>query len=245
MTGYTYSSYVTALASTMVEDEDSTDFQAILPTIITYAEGRIYRDTNLLATLVRDTTANLTANSLQFTLPIPTQGLFRVIKAINVVTPVGSSVSNGTRNPLQPVSLDFLYWTNQTNTATSSTAIPLYYAMAGGTNALDIQVGPAPGAAFSVEVVGEVQPESLSASNTSTYLSTYYPELFLVASMVFASGWQKNFSASSDDPRSSQSWEQKYTQLLASTDLQTARARFAGASWTSERPEPAAQPQRG
>jgi hypothetical protein len=245
MTAYTYSSFVTALASTMVEDATATDFLAIVPSIITYAEGRIYKDMNLLATLVRDTTGTLTANSLQFTLPVPTQGLFRVIKAINVVTPVGSTVSNGTRNPLQPVSLDFLYWTNQTNTATSSTAIPLYFAMAGGTNARDIQVGPAPGAAFAVEVVGEVQPDSLSETNTSTYLSTYYPELFLAASMVFASGWQKNFSASSDDPRSSQSWEQKYKDLLASADLQTARARFAAASWTSERPEPAANSQRG
>jgi hypothetical protein len=185
----------------------------------------------MLGTMVRDTTGTLTANSLQFTLPVPTQGLFRVIKAINVVTPVGSTVSNGTRNPLQPVSLDFLYWTNQTNTATSSTAIPLYFAMAGGTNARDIQVGPAPGAAFAVEVVGEVQPDSLSETNTSTYLSTYYPELFLAASMVFASGWQKNFSASSDDPRSSQSWEQKYKDLLASADLQTTRSQPDGRDW--------------
>lgn len=245
MTGYTYDTYVTALASTMFEDEDATPFQDIIPSIINYAEGRIYRDTNLLATLVRDTTGNLTANSLQFTLPVPTQGLFRVIKAINVVTPVGSTVSNGTRNPLQPVSLDFLYWTNQTNTATSASAIPLYFAMAGGSNARDIQVGPAPGAAFAVEVVGEVQPETLSAINTTTYLSTYFPDLFLAASMIFASGWQKNFSASSDDPRSSQSWENQYSKLLASADLQSARARFAAASWTSERPEQAAQPQRG
>lgn len=245
MTGYDYDSYVTALASTMVEEEDAEPFLAIIPTIINYAEGRIYRDTNLLATLVRDTTANLTANSLQFTLPVPTQGLFRVVKAINVVTPVGSTVTNGTRNPLQPVSLDFLYWTNQTNTATSSSAVPLYFAMAGGSNARDIQVGPAPGAAFAVEVIGEVQPEALSATNTTTYLSTYLPDLFLAASMIFASGWQKNFSASSDDPRSSQSWEQKYKDLLASADLQAARARFAAASWTSERPEPAATPQRG
>lgn len=242
MAGYTYATFTTALASTMSEDSSATPFTAILPTIIDQAEQRCYRDCDFLAVRVRDTSGTATANSLQFTLPQPASGIFRVVEGINIVTPVGSTVSTGTRNPLQPVSLDFLNFTYQSNTATAATAIPTYFAMVTDQT---VQFGPAPGAAFSVEVVGTIRPAALSVSNTTTYLSQYYPDLFLAAAMVFASGWQKNFSAASDDPRSSQSWENQYQKLLASANLETGSSKFAAASWTSKRPEAAANSQRG
>jgi hypothetical protein len=63
--------------------------------------------------------------------------------------------------------------------------------------------------------------------------------------MIFVAGWQRNYGSQSDDPQTAQSWQNQYNMLLQSANLQEARARFAGPSWTPTRPEPAATPQRG
>jgi hypothetical protein len=109
-------------------------------------------------------------------------------------------------------------------------------------------IGPPLGAAAgtaTAEVVGRIQPTALSASNTTTVLSTDYPDLLISASMIFVAGWQQNYGSQSDNPQQASSWEMIYQKQPAGASLQEARARFAGPSWTPTRPEPAAQPQRG
>lgn len=231
----TYATYTTAMASLMAMGESATSFTGILPQIIDYAEGRIYRETDLINTRVADSSSTISSNTRTFTLPVPATGRFSVVEAVNIV-------ESSSRTPLRPVSREFLDLAWPTATASASTTRPVYYAPF--TDQV-IVVGPPSGATITLEIVGTIRPTALSASNTSTYLSTYLPELFLAASMVFASGWQKNFGAQSDDPRQAVSWEQDYQRLLAAVNMEDARRKYAGASWTSKRVEPTAQPQRG
>ena len=231
----TYATYTTALASLMGLSSSGTDFTTILPTIIDYAEGRIYRDTDLINTRVADSSSTISSNTRTFTLPVPATGRYSVIEAVNIV-------ESSSRTPLRPVSREFLDLAWPTATASASTTRPVYYAPF--TDQV-IVVGPPSGATITLEIIGTIRPTALSASNTTSYVSTYLPELLLAASMVFASGWQKNFGAQSDDPRQAVSWESEYQRLLTSANMEDARRKYAGASWTSKRVEPTAQPQRG
>jgi hypothetical protein len=226
-----YAQYVTTVANLLALPESDPDFVQILPTAISYAENRIYNQFSLLATQVSNSTASLSANNRAFTLPTPSQGQFSIIDTLSIVV-------SGTRTPLTPVSravLDTLY---PTNTATSSSAVPSVFCMVSDQSIL---VGPAPGATTTVEVTGYVNPNPLSATNTTTYLTNIYPDLFVAASMVWLSGWQKNFSASSDNPQQGVNWETVYNTLAVSVDDIDARQKFVGASWTSRSPAPLTQ----
>lgn len=234
----TYVTYVAQLADLMVTDPTNADFVTILPGIIDYGEQRLYRELDLLSTRVSDTSANVTANSRSFTLP-SSGGRFVVTEGINIFTPVSTTT---TRNPLTPASVDFINWTWQTNTAASATTIPQYYAMLTDQSVI---FGPPPGDAFTAEVIGTIRPTPLSASNTTTYLTLYLPDLFIAASMIFASGFQRDFGSQSDDPAKAQSWEIQYGKLFASADGESERQRYGAVSWTSKRVEKTAVPQRG
>jgi hypothetical protein len=223
----TYSQYVTELSKLCVIPESDTDFTSNLPSAINYAEERCYRELNLLATVVRDSSANVTANTRNFTLP-SSLGRFVVVNGINVITPVGTEVSDGTRNALMEATRDFIDFTWPSNTAAAATTVPQYFAMITDQTVI---FGPPPGAAFNAEVVGTIRPEALSDSNTSTYLSAYLPDLFLMASMVFMSGYMRNFGSQADDPKMAASWEQQYQTAFASANTEETRKRFGMGKW--------------
>ena len=75
------------------------------------------------------------------------------------------------------------------------------------------------------------------------------PDLFVAASMVFMSLYQRNFASaqgqSGNDPMMGGNWEAQYQSLFASAATEEARKMFAAASWTSHPVSPQAQPQRG
>ena len=140
-----------------------------------------------------------------------------------------------------------MLWPN--DAAPTTPSVPTVFAMLTQNNVesqtTDVLVGPAPDAAYQVEVIGTVNPTPLSASNPTTYLTLFLPDLFLAASMVFMTGFQKSFGAQADDPKFAMSWEQTYQTLFKSADLVDSRQRFAASSWTSAQPENFASAQRG
>jgi hypothetical protein len=142
--------------------------------------------------------------------------------------------------------MDMLWPSEQAPTTPS---IPTVFAMLTQNNVqaqtTDVLVGPAPDDTYNVEVVGTVNPTPLSAANTTTYLTLYLWDLFVAASMVFMTGFQKNFGSQADDPKMAVSWESTYKTLFQSADLVDSRQRFAAASWTSAQPENFASAQRG
>lgn len=233
----TYTTYVTALSTLTTIPSSNSDFTAILPDCIDYAEQRIYRELNLLSTVIRDASQALTPASRDFTLPTA-QGAFVVVNGVNLITPAGSTPANGSRNRLTPMSLDVLdvIWPSS-----AGSTLPAGFAMVTQTA---IVVGPWPDAAYTVEVVGTTRPTPLSAGNTVTFMSANLPDLFLAASMIFMAGYMRNFGAQSDDPQMAQSWESQYTALKTSAATEEARKMFMGAAWSSLTQSAEAQPAR-
>jgi hypothetical protein len=106
-------------------------------------------------------------------------------------------------------------------------------------------LGPWPNAAYTLEIIGTYRPASLSASNTTTFISQYLPDIFVMASMIFISGYQRNFGRQSDDPAMAQSYESQYQALLRGATVEEYRKKFAASGWSSMSPSPVATPGRG
>lgn len=231
----TYTTYVSQLSNLMVVPSTNAEFQIFLPGCIDYAEQRIYRELDILATSVIDST---TMSSGIRTLSLPTtQGEFLVVESVNVITPVTGTLANGTRNPCTPVNADVLDAIYPSQNA--FTGVPELFARF---DSSAIIVGPAPDRAYLVEIRGTQRPTALSSANTTTVLTTYFPDLFLAASMVFASGYMRNFGAQADNPQMSQSWETQYRTLFESAAVEEARKTFESAAWTYKQPTPMASP---
>jgi len=237
MAGLTYATYKTALATLSVVPETDPNWLAVLHDAIDYAELRIYRDLDLLSTVQTLSTFATTANSSRVQL---TAGTFVTLQNVNVISPAGTTIpDNGTRNPVLPVSKEYIQysWPSSTNAG-----IPQYFAMI---DERTFSLGPWPNAAYTLEIVGTYRPDALSSSNTTTFISQYLPDLFLMASMIFVSGYQRNFGRQSDDPAMSQSYESQYQALLRGATVEEYRKKFAASGWTSISPSPVATPGRG
>jgi hypothetical protein len=237
MAGLTYATYKSALATLSVVPETDPNWLAILPDTIDYAELRIYRDLDLLSTVTTSTSFATVANISKVTL---SQGTFVTLQNVNVITPSGTAnPDSGTRNPLLPVSKEYIQysWPSSTNAG-----VPQYFAMI---DERTFSLGPWPNAAYTLEIVGTYRPASLSAANTTTFISQYLPDLFLMASMIFVSGYQRNFGRQSDDPQMAQSYESQYQALLRGAMVEEYRKKFAASGWSSISPSPVATPGRG
>jgi len=222
-----YTTYVAQIANIMAVDPTTAQFQTMLPGMIDYAEQRIYRELDLLNTVVRNDSASFSASNRNFTLPTTSNGKFITIQGMNVITPAGSAADSGTRNALQPVARDFLdtVWNSSTGAG-----LPKFFAMI---DQFNIIVGPWPNASYTVEVIGTIRPNPLSSSNSTTFLTEYLPDLFLAGSMIFATGYQRDFGSQSDNPAQAVSWESQYERLFASANSEELRKKFAGPGWTS------------
>ena len=236
-TGLTYSTYVSQIATLAVVPTTDTNFQSILPMMITYAENRICRDLDFLSTQYANT-YTMTSGNNQLTIPTDD---FITIQTV--------AVTSGTANlPLLPVTKEYIQ--NVYNDS-SSTGVPSVFAVYGGdqaTTGLTSQYlifGPYPSQSYSVLVTGTARPASLSSTNAQTFISTYLPDLFIMASMIYVSAYQRNFGKEADDPQMAQSYEGQYKFLLASSGIEEARKKFQSAGWTSYSPAPVASPTRG
>lgn len=224
----TYTTYVAQIANIMSVDPATPQFQTMLPGMIDYAEQRIYRELDLLNTVNRNDISLFTIGSRNFTLPSTSTGNYITVQGINVITPAGSgSADSGTRNALQITTRDYLdtVWNSP-----SGTGIPAYFAMI---DQFNIIVGPWPDDDYRVEVIGTIRPNPLSSANSTTFLTQYLPDLFVAGSMIYASGYQRDFGSQADNPAQAVSWEGQYEKLFASAMAEEVRKKFAGPGWTS------------
>ncbi len=240
-TGLTYSQYVTQIATLAVVEETNPAFITILPQTITYAENRIYRDLDLLQTSASITGYALTAGNRTLTIP---EGTIVVSEQINIITPVGETNPNAataTRNSCLPTTKEYLDLVYGNNSA-ANRAMPTYFAPF---NDNLFYFGPVPDQNYNVEIVGTVRPASLSASNTTTFLSLYFPDIMIMASMIYVSGYQRNFGRANDDPQMAVTYESQYKALLQGATIEEARKKFEAAAWSSQSPAVVASPTRG
>jgi len=234
---YDYNGFVTALSQEIAITSTNADFLTMLPTFISNAELRIYRDLDLLATVFRDPNGVVTVNQRSMALPT-TYGRFVVVEAVNLFI-------SGVRQPgLTPVSRDFMDMLYPAEAALAVTGIPSLFCRADDQTLL---LGPTAGTGAGVtgaEVVGTVRPTTLSAVNTTTFISQYLPDLFLAAAMVEAAGWMKNYGAQADDPKLALSWEGIYQNRASGAAIEENRKKFQSGSWAAKNPVNV-QPDRG
>lgn len=233
----TYDTWVTSLANMLVIPPADPNFVQMLPNAIDDAEQRIYRELDLLSTIVRDTSGTLAANNRNFTFPQH----FVVSESINVFTPVGTTTN---RHPMIPVTrewMDAVYPDDIYDCGCLVAPIPKYYAMITDQT---IIVGPSPSENLTVEVVGTIRPTPLSVSNQTTYLTQYLPDLFLAETLIFGYGYMKDYGATTDDPRASSTWSQHYQDLWQSANIEENRKKYAGQAWTPKQPAAIATPPR-
>jgi hypothetical protein len=235
MAGYTYTTYRTALQTLLASQDPDAAFDAILPSAIDYAEQRIYRELDLISTVTTDTSTFTDVATRLVEIP----NRFVVVNDIAIFTPAGSTPDEGSRVSLVAASrsmLDVLW------PSAADTGQPQFFSMV---DQWSMVLGPSPDGEYQMEIVGTQRPEALSATNDTTFISERLPDLFLAASMVFMSGYQRNFGAQANDPQMGTSWEAQYQALKASADVEEARKHFRASAWTSQ-PVPAqATPPRG
>lgn len=218
-------------------------FTAIIPSMLNYAEDRIARDVALYSALT----------SLPYTLSVGNNTLSISVNDFVTVQTVGLTV-NGQFTPLLPVSKEFI---QNCYPSTATPAAPQYFAMVGGDQATggntsnNILVGPPPDNNYPVSVFGTIRMPSLfkfanagQATGNYTFISTWLPELLIMASMLYITAFQRNFSATSDQAEMGVNYEQQYTALLRAVATEEARKRFEVSAWSSMPPAVAATPGR-
>lgn len=247
MVGLTYATYKTQIAEMAVVAEDDPNFLAILPSMIDYANLRICRDLDMMFTSVslHGDGYKLTAGNrnLSFSQNFDDGTSFVVSEQINLIVDAAEPTNpdTGTRIPLLPATKEFLDAVYGSAVA-ANRGQPKYFVPF---NETLFFVGPVPAVDYYVEVVGTIRPAPLSADVPTTFISQYLPDLLIMASMIYASAYQRNFGRQSDDPQMAQSYEGQYQLLLKSAVVEEARKKFDAAAWSSQSPATVASPTRG
>jgi len=235
MSGLTYNTYVTQIATMAVVPVSDPNFQIIIPSMIDYAELRMQRDLDFLNT---SGTATYTGTAGTYNLQL-TQGYpFVVMENIGVTDPATNYVSQ-----LTPVTKEWIYAVYPQG---STQGLPQYFAPFNDNLML---VAPIPDQAYTFTVVGTQRFPTLgngtNGTVTSTFISQYLPDVFIMASMIYISAYQRNFtSASSNDPQMAVTYESQYQALLKGAMVEEARKKFESSGWTSQSPSLAASPTR-
>ena len=250
------------LAAIPRNSEDS-NYEKVLPAAFAYAEGRIYRELNFLATDIY-TYQPLIANVRD---AVISPDVIHV-RSVNILTPVGPVDNNTRRHPLERISAEALdmFWPNPG----FKKGLPKKYTVIGVRTTLDalpnpappttqplppipqperftywLRVMPTPDKSYMTEVYGGVQPQPLSQTNPETYLSVRYPDLFLACCMVFITGYQRDYGAHGRRPATCSELGGAVHEITRRhRSLKSSLQRSEGPSWTAAQPAPMAQQQR-
>jgi len=237
-----YTEYVDQIATMAVVPSNDPNFLEVLPQMINYAELRIQRDLDLFAGQFVSTAYTATSENV-------------LIEESDFITIQTVTIGTSPQTNLLPVTKEWLQYVYPTG---STSGIPKYFAMyttnflntqGGGSTAtgvphMYIRLGPAPNTSYSMTITGTLHMQPLSASNTTTWISTYMPDLFIMASMIYVSAYQRNFGRVNDDPAMAQTYEGQYMALLNGAKMEEFRKRFQASGWTSMSPSPVASPTR-
>lgn len=231
-----YSTLTTNIALNLGDSNyvNDVNFQAAIQLGIQDAEQRICREVDFLGAIVTQTTT-LTAGNRN----LNWGNSFFVVESLNVITPATTTnPDQGTRNPVLPATKEVC-----DNLYPSSTAsgVPSYLGRVTQSSAV---LAPWPDQAYTVEITGTQRPTPLSASNTTTFISTYLPDLMVAATMIYMSGYIQNFSATGDNPQMATNWQGHYQDLLKSATTEEARKKFEAEGWSAKEPSPIATPPR-
>lgn len=207
------------------------NWNQLYPRAIEYVEQRLQTDIDLLTCYVTDNSGSLTPNQRAFTLPTATVTFV-------VVTQLCAFVGGVRQPPMLPASRDWLDWSYPSETALGVPSVPGFWTPF---DTRKVLVGPAPDIAYPIEVLGTARVTPLSFTNTSNWLTTYLPDLYEAASVVWFAGYQRDYGTQSDDPKLAMSWETIYQDRLKKYDLENLRKQFRNVGFSSRQVNPVAQ----
>jgi hypothetical protein len=235
--------YQFSTVSGVVTPLNQPEFTAVIPQMLNYAEQRIQRDIDLFAMHAgAGDVYHLTPGNANLAIPAAD---FVIIESLGIF-------ASGGFYPLDPVSRDYLLST----LAQAPLGPPKVFAMIGGQvagplNGTIVAVGPTPDQAYAIYAYGTIRAPSLAsyansgqAGLTTTWISTWLPDLLVMACMIYVAGYQRDFGRQSDDPQMAQSYEAQYQALLAPVDKEEYRKRFQADAWSSQSKSPVATPTR-
>ena len=133
----TWSTYTAQLSNLMVIGSTDQNFQVFLPGCIDYSENRMYRELDLLATRVTNSTTTISSYVRDFTLPT-NSGTYLVVEQVNILTPVNTASSVATRSPTTMVAKEWVDAVYPSNL--SIVGVPAFCAMTSNTA---MKFGPA------------------------------------------------------------------------------------------------------
>lgn len=222
--------------------------QTVLPQALNYAELRIQRDLDFLQARTANNYTLTAGNNL---LSIPVND-FLMLETLEILQESGATVVNSA--PLVPVSREFI---QNCYSGQSQAGTPRYFAMYGDTfgdganTSINVLLGPPPNYAFPVRATGVIRLPSLAqyatsgpADTTYTYISEFLPDMLLMASMIYISAFQRQFSSTSDDPAMGQTYEKQYQALRLGALSEENRKKFQASAWSSYSTPTAATPTR-
>jgi hypothetical protein len=223
-------------------------FNAIIPQMLNYAELRIQRDLDFLSSQSSNT-YTLTAGQSVFSIPVDD---FFTVQTLEIVELAGSTVVNS--SPLTSTSKEFI---QNCYSGMACAGQPQYFAMYGdnwddGQDVnLNVLFGPPPNFPYTLQVTGTSRAPSLyryggplSADFTTTYISEYYPDMLILASMIYITMFQRNFGPTSDDPEMGMTYEKQYQVARAAAIQDENKRKFQGSGWSSYSTPSAATPTR-
>ena len=209
-------------------------YTSIIPQMLNYAELRIQRDMDFLSSQSSNT-YTLTAGSQQFSVPFND---FFTIQTLEV-----GSTTTGPWSPLMPVSKEFV---QNVYSGALSYGTPMYFAMYGDNwddnqdTVNNVIFGPIPNYAYTLRVTGTSKSPSLYqyasagiADTNYTYISNYLPDMLILASMIYISMYQRNFSSTSDDPQMPMNYEKQYQAARLGAIPEENRRKQMGSSWSA------------
>lgn len=223
---------------------DAPEFTSVIPMMLNYAEQRIQRDMELLNTQVLRGPYALAVGSNQLSVP-PSD----LIVVQDVLVNIG-----GTPTPMHPVSKSYLLtvWPS-----TSAPGPPKVVALQGGDGptlgltGTIILFGPPPDVPYQVNCIGESRAPSLAgfatqaqAGTAATWISTWLPDMLVMACMIYVTAYQRDFGRQADDPQMAQSYENQYGTLLAGANKQEFQRRWEADAWSALAKSPVATPTR-
>lgn len=232
----------------VVQFVDAT-LQAIIGQMLNYAELRIQRDVDFLQAKSYNT-YTLTQGSNLLQIPIND---FLMLETLEITQNSGSTIVNSA--PLTPASKEFI---QNCYAGAASANAPRYFAMIGDTfgngadTNINVMLGPVPNYAYPVRAFGVIRLPSLAkyattgvADTSYTYISQFMPDLLMMASMIYVSAYQRNFSATSDSADMGQSYEKQYQALRLGAISEENRKKFNESGWSSMSTPVSATPSRG
>ena len=213
----------------LLVDTGSTDLINIFPQAIQFSENKCYQALDMLSNRGTDNSVALTASTRTATLP----AAVNVVEGISAITPYGNQT--GKRNPVERASIDFIDMAYPDPTITG---LPTWYALLSDTVAV---FAPTPDHNYYIEVTGTVDPPPMSATQQTSPLGNYFPDLLLSGCMIFLSIWQRDVG-SPMAPQDANAWQAAFAEQLKSAQEYIQRQKAQDPNWTPFSPTPLSTP---